>query len=108
MANRMLTVARTRITGLRRALSWLGLVAVLAGAFCLAGPASATAQRGTAATRAGGTAATPATASPANRLGVVAPALTCAQLATLDLAGMTGVPVSITSAASTTATPGGW
>jgi hypothetical protein len=113
MANRMLTVARTRITGLRRALSCLGLVAVLAGAFCLAGPASATAQRGTAATRAGGTAATaatanPATASPANRLGVVAPALTCAQLATLDLAGMTGVPVSITSAASTTATPGGW
>ena len=117
MADRMRTAARTRSTGLRRALSWLGLVAVLAGAFCLAGPASATTQRGAAATRAGGTSATGAAAAqakqaaqakPANRLGVVAPALTCAQLATLDLAGMTGSPVSITSAASTTATPGGW
>ncbi len=117
MADRMLTVARTRIPGLRRALSWLGLVAVLAAAFCLAGPASATAQRGTAAARASGTAATGAAAAqakqakqanPADRLGVVTPAVTCAQLATLDLAGMTGVPVSITEAASTTATPGGW
>ena len=101
MADRMRTAARTRSTGLRRALSWPGLVAVLAAAFCLAGPALATAQRGAAATRA-------KQANPANRLGVVAPALTCAQLATLDLAGMTGIPVSITSAASTTATPGGW
>ena len=111
MADRMRTAARTRSTGLRRALSWLGLVAVLAGAFCLAGPALATAQRGAAATPARPATARPPPgqqADPANRLGVVAPALTCAQLATLDLAGMTGIPVSITSAASTTATPGGW
>lgn len=118
MAVRMLTVARTRIAGLRHMLSWLALTAVLAGAFCLAGPASATAQRSPAPVRASGTAAsgtalsgtgaTQTAASAAGRLGVVAPALTCGQLATLDLAGMTGVPVSITSAAATTATPGGW
>ena len=65
MADRMRTAARTRSTGLRRALSWLGLVAVLAGAFCLAGPASATTQRGAAATRAGGTSATGAAAAQA-------------------------------------------
>ncbi len=120
MANRMLTVARTRIAGRRHKLTWLALTAVLAGAFCLAGPASATAQHSTATTQpstaaagAGGTggaqaARTAATQSAADRLGVVPPALSCSQLATLDLAGMTGVAVSITSAASTTATPGGW
>jgi feruloyl esterase len=102
------------MAGLRRPLSWLALTAVAAAALCLAGPASATAQHSTAAARAAqatGTAAaqhSTAAANPANRLGVVQPALTCSQLATLDLAGMTGVPVSITSAASTTATPGGW
>lgn len=121
MADRMLTVARTRIAGLRHNLTCLTLTAVLAGAFCLAGPASATAQHGTAATQASGTAATQAsgtaaaradgragTQSAADRLGVVQPALSCSQLATLDLAGMTGSAVAITSAASTTATPGGW
>jgi len=49
-----------------------------------------------------------AQASPANRLGVVAPVMPCSQLATLDLAGMTGTAVSITSAAATSATPGNW
>jgi feruloyl esterase len=47
-------------------------------------------------------------ANPADRLGVVSPALSCGALATLDLAGMTGLPVSITSATATTATPGNW
>lgn len=108
MADRMLTAARTRMAGLKRPLSWLALTAVAAAAVCLAGPASATAQR-TAATAQHTTATAPAAqANPANRLGVIQPALTCGQLATLDVAGMTGVPVSITSAASTTATPGGW
>ena len=67
MAYRMLTVARTRIAGLRRPLSWLTLMAVLAGAFCLAGPASATAQHSAAAARATGTAAARATGTAAAR-----------------------------------------
>lgn len=47
-------------------------------------------------------------ATPANRLGAVTPAMTCSAVAGLDLAGMTGLPVSITTATTTTATPGGW
>lgn len=39
---------------------------------------------------------------------MVSPKLACAQLAGLDLAGVTGMPVSIASATPTTATPGGW
>jgi len=39
---------------------------------------------------------------------VVLPAVTCAQLAGLDLAGMTGLAVSIASSTASTATPGGW
>jgi feruloyl esterase len=105
MADRFLTVARTRIGGLKRPMAWLALTVLAAGAVGLAGPASATAEHGTAAKAA---AATAGRANPANRLGVVQPALACGQLATIDLAGMTGVPVSISSAAATTATPGGW
>jgi hypothetical protein len=46
--------------------------------------------------------------SAAEDLETVAPAISCTQLATLDLAGTTGLPVSISSATETTATPGGW
>jgi len=46
--------------------------------------------------------------SAAEDLETVAPAVSCTQLATLDLAGTTGLPVSISSATETTATPGGW
>jgi hypothetical protein len=116
MAERILTVARTRRAGPKPLLSWLALPALVAGTVGLAGPASATPQHGTFALRASSTGATRTAptrtahgrASPANRLGVVKPALACGQLATLDIAGMTGVPVSIGSAATTTATPGGW
>jgi Tannase and feruloyl esterase len=109
MADQILTVARTRMAGLKRPLSWLALSAVVAGSVGLAGPAAA--QRSTVAVHAGSTAApraAAARANPANRLGVVKPAMACSQLATLDLAGMTGVPVLIGSAATTTTTPGGW
>lgn len=106
MADRFLTAARARIGGPGRPLAWLALTALAAGAVCLAGPAPATAARGAAARAS--TVAAAAPANPANRLGVVRPALACGQLAALDLAGMTGVPVSVSSAAATTATPGGW
>jgi Tannase and feruloyl esterase len=109
MADQILTVARTRMAGLKRPLSWLALSAVVAGSVGVAGPAAA--QRGTVAVHAGSTAAARAAAAranPANRLGVVKPAMACSQLATLDLAGMTGIPVLIGSAAPATATPGGW
>lgn len=112
MADRILTVARSCRAGLKRPASWLALLAIVAGSAGLAGPASAAAQRGTAtsAARAAATAtrAAGARANPANRLPLVKPAMTCAQLATIDLAGMTRVPVSIGSATTTTATPGGW
>jgi feruloyl esterase len=114
MADPTLTVARTLLAGLKRPLSWLALAAVAAGPVGLAAPASATAQRSVTATRAGVTAMNGAAAgraaraNPANALGVVKPALACGQLATLDLAGMTGVPVSVGAATTTTATPGGW
>src|SRR5438067_14172 len=44
----------------------------------------------------------------ADALPVVTPAVACQQLAAMDLAALTGQPVSIGSAAVTTATPGGW
>jgi hypothetical protein len=53
----------------------------------------------------------PASAAPGGAAGTsqtVAPVMSCAQLATTDLAGRTGVPVSISSATESTATPGGW
>jgi hypothetical protein len=46
--------------------------------------------------------------SAVDALPVVPPAVACEQLAGMDLAGATGQPVSIASAAVTTATPGGW
>lgn len=111
MPAQILSVARTRLAGLKRPVTWLALLALAAGSVALAGPASASPARSAGAARAGGPAAARSTAAhgdPANRLGVVRPAMTCAQLASVDLAGMTGVPVSIGSAAMTTATPGGW
>jgi feruloyl esterase len=44
----------------------------------------------------------------ADALPVITPAVACRQLAAMDLAGLTGQPVSIGSAAVTTTTPGGW
>ena len=92
----------------RRVLPWPALMAVVLASAGFAGSASAAAAHGgTAAGRVTAARAT-AQASPANRLSVVAPVMACGQLATLDLAGMTGTAVSITSAAATTATPGNW
>ena len=48
------------------------------------------------------------TPSAVDSLPVVTPAVACQQLAAMDLAALTGQPVSIGSAAVTTATPGGW
>jgi feruloyl esterase len=114
MADLIRSVARTLLAGLKRPLSWLALMAVVAVSAVsagAAGPASATAQRPAATTHDGGIQAAgvgTGRANPANRLGVVNPAMTCSQLATLDLAAMTGIGVSIASATTTTATPGGW
>lgn len=49
-----------------------------------------------------------ASASPAGDSPTTTPVISCAQLATMDLAATTGVPVSVASATQTTATPGGW
>jgi feruloyl esterase len=77
---------------------------VVIASVSFAGSASATAHRGAVpATRAAGT-----QAGPAGRLGAVTPVIACGQLATLDLAAMTGTAVSVASATTTTATPGGW
>ena len=51
---------------------------------------------------------TPASAGPPADQPTTAPVMSCADLATMDLAGATGVAVSIASAAETTDTPGGW
>jgi hypothetical protein len=104
MAHRISTVARTHITRRKRPVWWLALTAVLFASVGFAGTASATAARH-------GTPAAPLAAShaaPANRLGVINPVMSCGQLATLDLAAMTGMAVSVASATTTTATPGGW
>jgi hypothetical protein len=114
VTGRILRTAKTHATGKRRTLSWLALAAVVLGFAGFAGPASAIARPSiiaatqAAATQATASGAAAAHANPANRLGVVTPAMPCGQLATLDLAGMTGTAVSIASAATTTATPGNW
>jgi hypothetical protein len=67
----------------------------------VSGPASATPAPVTAT-------ATATQQRPADNPTTSLPVISCAQLATLDLAGMTGVPVAIASATESTATPGGW
>src|SRR5215831_16871276 len=111
MAGRIMKAARTRIPGWKWFPAWLAMAVVVSGSAGWAGPASASAQRPTAATQASSAAvarSAAAQADPANRLAVATPAMTCSQLASLDLAGMTGVPVSVGSATTTTATPGDW
>jgi hypothetical protein len=88
----------------RRPLLPLALTAVVVVSAGFTGPASATAHRSTMAI----TRLAAAQADPANRLGVVTPVEACSQLTGLDLAGMTGIGVSIASATTTTSTPGGW
>jgi len=70
---------------------------VMAVGLAFSGPAAATP-----------TSSTTTPESSADDLETVAPTISCADLATLDIAGTTGVPVSISSATPTTATPGGW
>jgi Tannase and feruloyl esterase len=108
---RILRSAKTHVAGQRRLLSWLALTAVVLGSAGLAGSASATAQRSSTTANPATTTravATQGAVNPANRLGAVTPTMPCSHLATLDLAGMTGIAVSIASAATTTATPGNW
>src|SRR5215469_15186803 len=103
--SRICRVAKTRAAGLKRPLSLLALAAVVLGSAAFAGSPSVVLRDGGVTTVAR---AATTEASPANRLGTVTPAMSCGALATLDLAGKTGVPVSISTATTTTATPGGW
>jgi hypothetical protein len=91
----------------RRSLSLLGLVTLL-GVVALSGSADATARGVGAASVPGGPAGAANGTAAGSGLAVVQPVRACEQLAGLDLAGLTGTPVSIGSAAATTATPGGW
>lgn len=102
---------------MRRSASWLGLVGLLLGGVGVSGATGATAGAGATAAGAGAAASAPgaptgsgAAGGSAARAGLpaVSPVRACEQLAGLDLAGMTGTPVSIAAAAVTTATPGGW
>jgi Tannase and feruloyl esterase len=103
-ASRIFRSAGKRTGGRMRPRPWLALMAMVMASACFTGSASAAGNgHATAAPR---TAA--AQASPVNRLHVVNPVVTCGQLATLDLAAMTGTAVSVASATTTTATPGGW
>ncbi len=108
MIRSTLRAARPQMAGLQRIRSWIALTAVVLASVGFAGSASATAAHGSAAVSRASAAGPTARANPANRLGAVMPAMACSQLATLDLAGMTGSAVSIASAATTTATPGNW
>lgn len=83
-----------------------GLAAAVTGPPAGAQRAAAT---GTSALRAPGRNVTPSAPGAAvDRLAVVTPAIDCGALVGMDLTAMTGVPVSIASAAPTTATPGKW
>jgi hypothetical protein len=103
-ADRIFAIAGARTGRQRRTRPWLALIATVIASLAVTGSASA-AGHGSA------TVAPPAAAaqaSPVNRLDSVAPVLTCGQLAALDLPAMTGTAVSVASATTTTATPGGW
>jgi hypothetical protein len=108
MIRSTLGAARPQMAGLQRIRSWIALTAVVLASVGFAGSASATAAHGGAAVSRASAAGATGRANPANRLGAVMPVMACSQLATLDLAGMTGSAVSIASAATTTATPGNW
>jgi feruloyl esterase len=83
------------------------VVAVL-GLLGVPGSARATNTAGPGAVTARGAARNAPTAAGVSRLPRIPPAVACGQLLGLDLAGLTGTPVSIASATATTATPGGW
>jgi Tannase and feruloyl esterase len=104
MVSRIFTAAGTRTGSRRRPRLWLVLTAMVIASIGITGSASAAGHGHTTAAPRGAVAQT----SPVNRLGVVTPVLTCGQLAALDLAAMTGTAVSVASATTTTATPGGW
>jgi Tannase and feruloyl esterase len=107
ITSRIARAVRASAAGLRRPVSWAALAAMVLASVGFTG-ASATPQRGGAAAAPGLSTTAASGAGPANRLGVVSPVMDCGHLAALDLAGTTGVPVSIASATTTTATPGGW
>jgi hypothetical protein len=96
-----------RVRGLRRPLSVLGVTVLVLATIGVSELAKASSVGAGAPAR---SAAAPGQARGEGLDGrpVVLPALECAQLAGLDLAGMTGVGASIASATATTATPGGW
>ena len=103
-ADRIFRIAGTRTGRRRRPRPWLALTAMVIASIGFTGSAAAAGHgHAMAAPRAAAT-----QASPVNRLDAVTPVVTCGQLATLDLAAMTGTAVSVASATTTTATPGGW